>query len=95
MPNTKPCASCGGDRIVSGSIESRGPIEKRAMFHPKDSKLFRLSLDGPYIPIPRDSAYLCVDCGLIWNSISDLDGARDILKSWGTEQLKAELDLDQ
>ena len=78
-----------------GTIESRGPIEKRAMFHANESKTFKLSLKEPYVPIPRDGARFCADCGLCWNSISDLENALSILQSWGTETLNESLQEDQ
>ena len=94
MSDSNSCIRCGGSRVVSGTIESRGPIEKRAMFQASDSKRFKVSLDGPYVPIPREGAHLCIDCGLTWSSVADLDDARETLKSWGTDELKTELGLD-
>ena len=93
QPNT--CLKCGSSRIVIGTIESRGPIEKRAMFHANESKTFKLSLKEPYVPIPCDGARFCADCGLCWNSISDLENALSILQSWGTETLNESLQEDQ
>ena len=85
------CLKCGSSRLVSGTIESRGPIEKRAMFHANESKTFKLSLKEPYIPIPRDGAIFCADCGLCWNTVSDLEEAHTILQTWGTDDLHESL----
>ena len=89
--NQGKCLSCGGMRIVTGTIESRGPIEKRAMFHADESKAFKLSLKEPYIPIPRENSKFCIDCGLCWNVVTDLENARSIIESWGTEELNESL----
>ena len=89
------CLSCGSSRVVQGTIESRGPIEKRAMFYATDSKMFKFTTTGPYIPIPREGALFCIACGLSWNTVSDLDSAREILMSWGTDELKAFLDIGE
>ena len=92
MIEKETCLKCGGTRIVTGTIESRGPIEKRAMFHPNESKAFKLSFKEPYIPIPREDSRFCVDCGLCWNVVTDLDNARSILEAWGTDELNDSLD---
>lgn len=91
MTENETCLNCGGTRIVVGTIESRGPIEKRAMFHAHESKSFTLSLKEPYIPIPREGSKLCFDCGLCWNVVTDLENARSILETWGTDELKESL----
>ena len=70
-------------------------MEKRAMFYATDSKMFKFTTVGPYIPIPRDGALFSIDGGLSWNTISDLDSARDILKSWDTDGLKSLLDVGE
>ena len=91
MAEQTRCLKCDGTRIVDGTIESRGPIEKRAMFHVVESKAFKLSLKEPYIPVPRENSKFCFDCGLCWNVVTDLENAHSIIESWGTDELKESL----
>ena len=61
----KQCLSCRSDRVVSGKISAgRDP----AVFQPDGLRSFTFTLLGG--TKFTEQAFACLDCGLVWSSIS-------------------------
>ena len=84
------CLQCRGSRVVPGDLRVK---TVGCNFCPEEVRLFKLSLDSPYISLQANHSYLCADCGLVWTAVTDLNEALEKLASWGIDDLKARLGL--
>ena len=90
-----PCPRCCGRRLADGSVGNE--FGHHCEFRPHRLRFFRLPRFGSAyhwrtIAI-RTEWRLCLDCGLVWSSATDLPRAIGSLRHWGREDLIHQLGL--